>query len=171
MQHVAGEVLVRENSCVRSLVRPQEAPRRLICYQTFDGGVGLEHLHDVTSSFGPECVGVQLEVGDDAVVLRGRRKQSSTRTGAKPEGTARHATVNSAYSQGDGQSFGTQRSQTVVVQVHMGALQAAKEGLDGDGLGVVAGLQVELRPRQVRLIAVWRYIQSRAGVQWMRWRT
>lgn len=62
--------------------------------------------------------------------------------------------TNSTYSQSDSQSFGTQRSQTIVVQVHVGVLQVAKEGLDRDGLGVVAGLQVELRPRQVGWIVI-----------------
>lgn len=61
-----------------------------------------------------------------------------------------------AYSQSNGQSFGTPRSQTIVVQVHVGGLQVAEEGLDGDGLGVVAGLQVELCPVQGRWIVVWR---------------
>lgn len=62
--------------------------------------------------------------------------------------------ANSAYSQGDSQSSDTQRSQTIVVQIHVGLLQVAKEGLDRDGLGVLAGLQVELRPRQVWWIVV-----------------
>lgn len=40
------------------------------CYQTLDGGVCFEHLHDVTSPFSPERVRVQLKVGDDPVVLK-----------------------------------------------------------------------------------------------------
>lgn len=62
--------------------------------------------------------------------------------------------VNAAYSQRYGQGFSTQRSQAIVVQIHMGVFQVAKEGLDRDGLGVLAGLLVELCPRQVRLIVV-----------------
>lgn len=71
-----------------------------------------------------------------------------------PKGALRHVMVKSAYPQSYSQSFGPQRSQTVVVQIHVRVLQVAKERLDRDGLGVVAGLQVELCPRQVRLIGV-----------------
>lgn len=71
-----------------------------------------------------------------------------------PQRMLRQVIVNSAYSQRYSQSFGTQRSQTIVAQIHMGGLQVAKEGLDRNGLDVVAGLQVELRPRQVWLVVV-----------------
>lgn len=67
---------------------------------------------------------------------------------------SRSVMANSTYSQSDSQSSDTQRSQTIVVQIHVGLLQLAKEGLDRDGLGVLAGLQVELRPRQVWWIVV-----------------
>lgn len=51
---------------------------------------------------------------------------------------------NQTYSQSYGQGFSAQRSQTVVVQVHVGVIQVAEEGLDRNGLRVVTGLQVEL---------------------------
>lgn len=55
---------------------------------------------------------------------------------------------NQTYSQSYGQGFSAQRSQTVVVQVHVGVFQVAEEGLDRNGLRVVTGLQVELHTGQ-----------------------